>query len=284
MAKPLLSLAAAAARWLPTPVKNALYRLGPISRSLRGALNRAAPGGLSEFVVAGGGLTGTKLFLELQTEKDYWLGTYEPELQRAIEDWVRPGTVAYDIGANIGYVSLLLARRVGGHGKVFAFEPLPTNQERLKKNLSLNSNFQIAVISKAIADKSSKVSFLVHDSGGMGKVAGSLGKDRGYEQSITVDAISIDDFVYKDKKPAPDLIKLDIEGGEVLALQGMQKLLKEKRPLLLIELHSIEAGKSAWRILTSSNYALHWMRKGYPKIENLEALGRKAYVLARPLG
>lgn len=282
MANPLLSLASAAARWLPTPMKNALYRLGPVSRSLRGALNRAAPSGLSEVVVAGGSLAGAKLLLDLQSEKDYWLGTYETELQQAIQDWVCSETVAYDVGANIGYVSLLLAKRAGEGGKVFSFEPLPKNQERLQKNLDLNPNYQVRLISKAVADKSGRISFLVHDSGGMGKVEGSLGKDRGYEQSITVDAISIDDFVYKDKKPEPDLIKLDIEGGEVLALQGMQRLLKEKRPLLLIELHSIDAGRTAWQILGGNNYGLYWMRKGYPKIDSQELLGRKAYLLARP--
>ncbi len=76
-------------------------------------------------------------WLDLQSEKDYWLGTYEPELQAVLADLVQPGMVAYDVGANIGYISLLLARRVGEAGKVFAFEALPANLERLRLNLAL---------------------------------------------------------------------------------------------------------------------------------------------------
>jgi len=75
--------------------------------------------------VAAGGLQGLRLSLDMQTEKDYWLGTYEPELQAAVADLVKPGMQVYDVGANIGYVSLLLARRVGAAGHVYAFEALP---------------------------------------------------------------------------------------------------------------------------------------------------------------
>lgn len=282
MPKPLLSLAALAARWLPAPVKSALYRLGPVSRGLRAALNNAASQGLTEVTVAAGGLAGVKLVLDLHAEKDYWLGTYEMDLQQAIQDWVQPGMVAYDVGANIGYVSLLLAKRVGKNGQVFSFEPLPSNQERLQKNLDLNPTTHISLVLKAISDKTGKTVFLVHSSRGMGKMEGSLGKNRGYEQTISVDTVSIDEFVYQENRPAPDLIKLDIEGAETMALRGMPRVLKEKRPLLLIELHSIEAGQSAWQILGDFAYSLYWIRKGYPKIDTPSAFGRKAYVLARP--
>jgi hypothetical protein len=88
--------------------------------------------------VAAGGLSGLTLSLDLQTEKDYWLGTYEPDLQQAIQDLVQPGMIAYDVGANIGYISLLLGLAVGKDGHVFAFEALPANVERLQKNLRLN--------------------------------------------------------------------------------------------------------------------------------------------------
>ena len=128
MANPLLSLASAAARWLPAPLKRGLYRLGPLSGGLRSALNQAAPEGLSQVEVAGGGLAGAKMLLDLHSEKDYWLGTYELDLQQAIQDWVQPGMVVYDLGANVGYLSLLLARQVGAGGKVIAFEPLPARK------------------------------------------------------------------------------------------------------------------------------------------------------------
>lgn len=273
-----------ASRYLPASFKRALYKLGPASRGLRAALNKAAPQGLSEVVVASGGLAGTRLMLDMQSQKDYWLGTYEMELQQAVADWVRPGMIAYDLGANIGYISLLLARAVGPTGKVFAFEALPANQARLTSNLKLNSSENITLISKAVADKSGSTTFLVHSSGGMGKLSGSSGSDGDHPNNISVETVSIDDFVFQGKNPSPQLMKMDIEGGEVLALRGMLRLLKEARPMLLIELHGKQAAEAAWQTLHGANYSLQFMRKGYPRIENPQDLGKKNYVVASPDG
>ncbi len=138
MANPLLSFAAWTSRQLPMPVKRGLYHFRPLAGLLRRALNRAAPHGATQVVVAAGGLQGLSLSLDLQQEKDYWLGTYEPDLQAAIAELVKPGMRVYDVGANIGYISLLLARRVGETGHVYAFEALPANLERLRLNLELS--------------------------------------------------------------------------------------------------------------------------------------------------
>jgi FkbM family methyltransferase len=281
MANPLLSLAAAAARWLPAPLKRALYRMGPASSGLRTVLNRAAPQGLSEVEVAGGALAGARLMLDLQAEKDYWLGTYEMELQNAIGDFARPGMVAYDLGANIGYISLLLAQAVRPNGKVFAFEALPNNQERLRNNLSLNSDLNVELIAKAVTDKTAPVQFLVHASGGMGKMAGANGRTTKYENSITANGISIDDFVFAEGNPSPNLIKMDIEGGEGIALRGMSRVMRELRPLFTIELHGKEAAKSCWDQLTQSGYGIYKLAKGYPRISSLNDLSWKSYILAK---
>lgn len=279
MANPLLNLAAAAARLLPAPLKRGLYRLGPLSRGLRGALNRAAPAGLSEASVAAGGLAGARLVLDLQTEKDYWLGTYEMDLQQAIQDWVEPGNVVYDLGANIGYVSLLLARAAGPSGRVFAFEPLPANQDRLQRNLALNPELKIELIAKAAADKEGTIPFALHASDDMGKLQGAFGEASG-DRTIEVQTISLDTFA--EQQPAPQLVKIDIEGAELLALRGMAGLLRTARPILFIELHGYEAGRACWELLRAANYRLHWMQGEYASIASSDELKKKSYVIARP--
>ncbi len=281
MANPLMSLAAAAARWLPAPVKRALYRLGPVSSGLRASLNRAAPVGLSETEVAGGSLKGTRLLLNLQTEKDYWLGTYEVDLQKTVIDFAKPGMVAYDLGANIGYISFLFAKAVGSNGKVFAFEPLPINQDRLRKNLELNPTVKIELVLNAVAEESGKRQFLVHSSGGMGKIEGANGRQTEYPNQIHVDCVSLDDFVYKQGNPKPNIIKIDIEGGEGLALQGMGRLLREAKPILIIELHGKEAGQTCWQILTEAGYKISKLKNGYPRVASPSELDWKSYILAR---
>lgn len=282
MANPWLSLAATAARVLPAPLKRGLYRLGPVSRALRAGLNQAVPEGLTEIEVAGGALQGLKLVLDLQKEKDYWLGTYELELQQAAADWIRAQMVVYDLGANIGYFSLLAARATE-QGRVYAFEALPANIERLQKHVALNPGLApVEVIPKAVAAKNGTMNFLVHKSGAMGRLENAAGRQESYQQQIKVKTIALDDCVYTQSQAAPDLIKMDIEGGEGQALQGMRRLLKEKRPILLIELHGPEAAQAVWEQLSGVGYSLHRMARGYPRVNSVDELDWKSYVLGKP--
>jgi FkbM family methyltransferase len=284
MTDSLLSLAALAARILPQPVKQAIYKIGPLARLIRGSLNKATPTGLTQAKIAAGGLAGFTLLLDMQTEKDYWLGTYEPELEAALHDLVQPGMVAYDVGANIGYVTLLLTRVVGETGRVFAFEALPANVERLRANIGLNGlEARVTVVAGAVTASEGPVRFLVHASSGMGKAEGSAGRQADdYPAEVAVPGLSLDEFVFKNGNMPPQVIKMDIEGGEVLALPGMRRLLAEARPRMLMELHGPESAQAAWEALTAAGYQICWMRRGYPPVPSLEALDWKAYLVARP--
>jgi FkbM family methyltransferase len=280
----LLNFTAFAARILPNSFKQAIYKFKPLARLIRGGLNRAAPTGLVEVKVAAGDLAGYTILLDMQVDKDYWLGTYEPELQAALRQLIPAGAVIFDVGANIGYVSLLLAKAAGETGKVFAFEALPSNVEQLRRNVALNAmDARVSAIDRAVTQATGPVRFLVHASGGMGKVAGSAGRDDRVESEITVPGISLDGFVYGEGNPPPQVVKMDIEGGEVLALPGMRRVLTEARPLMLMELHGPESCRAAWETLTAAGYEICWMRPGYPVISSLEELGWKAYIVAKPL-
>jgi FkbM family methyltransferase len=282
MANPLLSFAAWTASRLPMPVKRGLYRFRPLAGLLRRSLNRAAPHGFTPVVVAAGGLQGLSLSLNLQEEKDYWLGTYEPDLQAAVAELVAPGMLVYDVGANIGYISLLLARRVGETGHIYAFEALPANLERLRLNLELSGLAErVTVVPAAVVEQKRPARFLVGPSGGMGKAAGSAGRrDVVYSQELEVAGLSLDEFVYEERNPPPQAVKMDIEGGEVLALPGMGRILLEARPLILLELHGPEAARLVWDTLVAAGYRLCRMAPGYPQIPSLEALDWKAYLVA----
>ena len=284
MKKSLLSLAALAARLTPMPLRRSIYRSPGLSSLIRGGLNRAAPQGLVEVSVAAGALQGTWIGLDLQSEKDYWLGTYEPELQTAILDFVEPGMVTYDLGANIGYITLQLARAVGGGGHVYAFEALPENIERLQANISLNEmDAFVTVIPQAVSDSSGQVSFLVGPSGGTGKAAGSAGRlDLSYSHEISVRAVSLDSFIYEQGYPAPNVIKMDIEGGELIALPGMRRVLSKERPVVLLELHGFEAAQVAWDELIRAGYHICRMAPGYEQVSRFDDLDWKSYLLAQP--
>jgi FkbM family methyltransferase len=284
MRKQILNIAAFSAKILPNSFKQAIYKIKPVAAFIRRGLNRAAPTGITEVRIAGGDLAGYTILLDMQVDKDYWLGTYEPELQAAVHDLIRPGAVVYDVGANIGYVSLLLAKTAGETGKVYAFEALPENVERWRRNIKLNGmESRMSLFAGAVTQTEGPVRFLVHASAGMGKAAGSAGRADTYLSEITVSGVSLDEFAFGLGNPPPQAVKMDIEGGEVLALEGMRRLLAEARPVMLMELHGPESCRLAWETLTTASYQICWMRKGYPVISSLEALGWKAYIVAKPI-
>jgi FkbM family methyltransferase len=279
----ILSLVSKATRLMPGGIKRSLYQLGPVSRLIRGFLNKISPPGLSVVTVSGGALQGIKMILDLQLEKDYWLGTYEVDLQEAIRSGVEEGWVAYDIGANIGYLSFVLAKAVGKTGQVFAFEALPANLDRLRENILLNGlDSRVKIIPGAVTDVPGKVKFLVGPSKSMGKVAGSAGRVGLYDGEIEVPGIALDAFVYDDGHPVPQVVKIDIEGGEVMALRGMTRLVSEARPLIFLELHGPEAARVAWEVLTSAGYSICRMEKDLSPIPSQADLNWKAYLVGVP--
>ena len=276
-----IKIASAVARSLPLNVKQGLYRFPILARMIRSSINAAVEDGLTVISVAAGDLKGYQVLLNMKTEKSRWLGTYEPELQAALRDFLKPGQVVYDVGANIGYVTLMLAHNVGASGQVFAFEALPDNVDRTRRNIELNHLKNVTIVPAAVLDKSVPVTFYVHDSVGMGKAAGSAGRrEEHYKAEIQVAGLALDDFVFEQGNPGPQAVKMDIEGGEVLALPGMRRVLSEFHPIMLLELHGPESEKVAWETLTSAGYRLLAMEAGYPQIESPESLGWKAYLIA----
>ena len=280
----LLKSAEFVAQLLPPSTKQAIYRNQLISRLIRSSLNMVAPGGLSVVGIASGYAENLKMELDLKTEKDYWLGTYETEVQQGISELVQPGYVIYDVGANIGFLTLLFAREVGAQGHVYAFEALPANVIRLSNNIQRN-RFQnrVTLVPAAVLDKSGPIEFYIGPSTGMGKVEGSAGRDSvEYNASIQVEGISIDEYIERSENPGANIIKIDIEGGEILAIPGMQKLLHNQRPIVMIELHGPEAAKICWEYLKKENYRICQMKSSYPEIHDFQDLDWKSYIVGFP--
>ena len=277
----ILKTASQAARFLPDSFKRLLYKLPFIAKPIRRLLNASSPKGLTSIKIASGPARGMRMSLDLHAEKDYWLGTYEPDLQIAAEKLIMPGDHIYDVGANIGYISLIAARLTGESGRVYSFEALPDNITRLKKNIAMNDLFERVHINHcAITDRDEPIIFYTHASGAMGKAAGSAGRDEDYGESITVKGLTLDHFTQTENLPLPDLIKMDIEGGEGNALLGTRKMLAEKHPVFLIELHGEKAARQVWDIMSDNQYLIYTLEKGFPSVSRVDDLDWKAYIAA----
>jgi len=198
------------------------------------------PGTLIWVRIQHGPAQGLWMRVNPRTGQNVLQGTGEPAVQQAIQQHLRPGMTFYDLGANIGFFSLLAARLVGPAGRVVSFEADPEIAARLTENLSYNNFTHAAVEEKAVWSEPGTVSFARVDSNtspdrGLGHV--SVG-EKTAAGAISVEAISLDQYVLS--HPPPDFLKCDVEGAEVPVFQGAERLIREKRPVLLVEMHSKE--------------------------------------------
>jgi FkbM family methyltransferase len=167
----------------------------------------------------------------------YVLGTNDPEVQKALAGLVRPGSVFYDIGANVGFLSTLAARLAGPEGRVVAFEPVPENVKWLTHNLNINGFVNSQTHTVALGDRDGTAGFLVLDESGLGKLS-DYGKSHDpVRGNIEVPIRRLDGFRAEAKLPPPNVIKIDVEGAEVEVLRGATATIAEARPLLFIEMH-----------------------------------------------
>jgi len=171
-----------------------------------------------------------------RTGRNVQQGVGEPQVQQALVDHLRPGMTFFDLGANIGYFSLIAARLVGLTGHVIAFEADPEIAARLRENLSRNNFSYARVEQKAVWSEDTTVSFARVDPNtspdrGLGHVSADSSGD-----TITVEAVSLDRYVTAQN--SPDFLKCDVEGAEVEVLRGAERLLAERRTILLVEMHS----------------------------------------------
>lgn len=192
--------------------------------------------------VQDGAARGIWLHLNPRTGRDYFRGDVEPEVQSVLQKHLRPGMVFYDIGANIGFFSLLAARLVGTQGRIVAFEADPEIAARLREHVTRNQVATISVEEKAVWSSSDPVSFARADAStspdrGLGRVVAEKSDEKSFG-TIHVQAISLDEYV--DGSASPDFIKCDVEGAEVEVFRGALKLLSERKPDILCEMHSEE--------------------------------------------
>ncbi len=163
-------------------------------------------------------------------------GWLEVSVQEAMRRLLGPGDVFYDIGANIGFFTLIGARFVGPDGRAIAFEPVPANAEAIRANAALNGIENIDVLEKAAgAERRSDRLLLVED------LSWSHLESRGWHprttSAVDIEVVTIDELVRAGEAPPPTLVKIDVEGSEADVLAGMRETIERHRPAIVCELH-----------------------------------------------
>jgi FkbM family methyltransferase len=161
-----------------------------------------------------------------------WLierSAYQKELV-AIKKIVGSGQTAFDIGANIGTLSTILAQAVSENGRVLAFEPFPETFRRLKETLALNDFHNIRCIEAAVSEKSGTMDFYYEPSNpelnSLGQV--STGEKK-IERKISVAAVTVDGICASEKISRIDFLKIDVEGFELDVIRGSADMLRRKQ-------------------------------------------------------
>ena len=159
-----------------------------------------------------------------------WLGSYEFRLQKLFGNIIRPGSVVYDIGAHVGFYTLLASEIVGNRGTVLAFEPVTKNLRYIYEHLRLNNVVNACVIEAAVSDDCRSTTFATGPNSYMGQLSS--------DGEIEVKTVSLDKLRQSNEFPQPAYLKIDIEGAEYRALVGAKDVLSECRPVVFLSIHS----------------------------------------------
>ena len=200
------------------------------------------------------------------SEELYLFGVHEPVSTRCYLDCLAPGDDVIDVGSNIGYYALLAAGKVGSRGRIVGFEPAPGVFEILQQNVAYSGRDNIEVFPCAIGAKSGTLEFFESEIPNWG----SLFQNSSLMQthSTSVRAITVDEIVQDRIGFHPKALRMDVEGAELLVLQGAHEVLERYKPSLFIEFH---------------NFALGW-EQVRNAITDLRNLGYSSAVVSTHLG
>jgi FkbM family methyltransferase len=200
---------------------------------------------------------------------DYSDGMNELPVQEAIAANLGPGEVFVDVGANVGFFSLLAARIVGPSGQVFALEPVPENIEAIRDNARRNRFDNITIVPAAASDKVGSATLTLTEHPG-GAALSSAGAPPDAMGEIDVESVTIDSLVGDGRIRPPSLVKIDVEGAEEPVLSGMRSTLEADAPRLIVEVdgpddETLQVKRSGIvALLEEAGYEAEELAPGYP--------------------
>jgi FkbM family methyltransferase len=195
-------------------------------RILRGLL-RVIPASVNLRIIQGP-IKGKK-WIKGSGVNGYWLGSFELDKVRQFVEVLKKDQVVYDIGANVGYYTLLSSLHVGEKGHVYSFEPLPMNIYYLRRHIAMNQLQNVSVVEAAVSDSCDKVYFDEGPNRFMGKISS--------DGTIEVQTFDLDSLSEQGRIDFPDVMKIDVEGAELSVLRGAKGIIHKSKPLIFLATH-----------------------------------------------
>jgi FkbM family methyltransferase len=212
---------------------------------------RPTPAGMHRIAVMGGPLRGQSLAVTSLTRASFATGGYQAHVLAAMRAHVRAGDVTYDLGAHVGYFTLVLAGLTGPGGRVFSFEPDPRNLEALRANVQ-DCRTPIVIVPAAVSDAAGQVDFATFELSSIGHIADSRTPANG--RRVTVPCTTLDHHVYEGGNPPPAFVKIDVEGAETRVLSGARRVLGQARPVVVVEVRGPERWREVRQLAEAAGY------------------------------
>lgn len=202
----------------------------------------------------------------LGVEKDLFLHQIrENESTSIFNEQLEDGMDVIDIGANIGYYSLIEAKYVGKSGNIMAIEPAPENFERLQENIVLNQYDNIDCIKKAVGAEKRTANMNISKAPNRNRI----GTGNTEKETIEVEVDTVDDLA---KEMEPDFIRMDVEGYEIEILKGMENILETESLKLFLEIHPKKIEKfydgnseEIWEKLSNKDFRIKYLVRHPPR-------------------
>jgi FkbM family methyltransferase len=198
-------------------------------------------------LVLSGPLRGSK-WISGAADHGCWIGIYERAKQDVFAAHIGPGSVVFDVGAHVGFYTLLASVLAGSRGTVVAFEPSPANIAHLRAHIRLNNVENAHVIEAAVGEKDGTAWF----KHGLTSTTGGIAETGDWK----VQVVSLDSLVVDGNLRPPDVIKMDIEGAEAAALRGARQILVTHKPAIFLATHGPAATQDCCAFLTSIGYTV----------------------------
>lgn len=240
---------------VPWSLRGHIKSIPGVAAAQRALVSNALDGKEFDHLVDAGPAKGVTFPVRMPEDKGIWTGAYEKAFASRLAEAVVAGDVTYDIGSWHGFFAGVMSAQGARH--VHVFEPLPVNAERIRKLIALNPSRSITLHGCAVGESDGMMNLMIMPETSMAKLETSeFQADQTSQTKVRVAVRSLDSIVANGEAPPPGLMKIDVEGAEVLVLKGAIDTIRRYHPVIFAEVHSSDLLAEVRRLLQDEGYAI----------------------------